>query len=47
MKRTNISGFEFHFFGYTVEVVTVKFIPCCLAIRKHTRLIKRFEIGGN
>lgn len=43
MKRKNISGFEFKFFGYTFEVVTVKHFPAVFAVSRGVRLIYRLE----
>ena len=42
MNRDRISGFEFTFCGYTVELVTVDRFPRVLAVWKNTRFIKRW-----
>ena len=41
MIRSDISGFEFTIFGYTVEVVTVRRIPCTIAFWYGSRFIYR------
>jgi len=41
MTRSNISGFEFTIFGYTVEVVTVYRIPRTIAIWQGSKFIYR------
>lgn len=41
--RARISGIEFKINGYTVEIVTVNYIPCTLAIWKGSQFIKRWE----
>jgi len=41
MIRSDISGFEFTIFGYTVEVVTVCRIPRTIALWHGSRFIYR------
>ena len=45
MKREYIKGFTIKILGYSIEVVTIKYIPCTIAIykRNNINLIKRFE----
>ena len=44
MKRSNIGGFTFRLCGFWIEVVTVNFVPSCVAIYRHDNrtLVKRF-----
>ena len=43
MKRSDIGGFEFKLFGYTVEVVTRHKVPTCLAVWRGATFIWRIE----
>jgi len=44
MNRKDISGFQLSFFGYVVEVVTIRYIPVVFAISTQTgRIIYRTE----
>lgn len=42
--RRRVSGFEFKVCGYTVEIVTVNYIPRILAIWQGNIFIKRWEV---
>lgn len=44
LKRNDISGFTLSAFGYSLEVVTVRRWPVCVAVSKGARTICRIEI---
>lgn len=43
IKRSSISGFTISLFGYSLEVVTVHYLPVCVALARGARTICRFE----
>jgi len=41
INRSDIGGFEFKVFGYIIEIVTLKKIPCTIAISDNFRMTKK------